>query len=144
MDMHDRFTWSVHVGQREEVPWQRGRARRVGRRRLAAIERALTADAPALSAKFAVFNQLTDGERPTGAERVPAPSLPRLRAVQLATLLVLAAIIAVCVTLSTQLRPAGSSCQASAAAAAAATAAGTSAPVPVHAVGCHAYPATKQ
>ena len=77
--MNDPFIWTGHVHRARRIPWRRGRRWRRGarpgpgawvrmryRRRLAAIERDLTADAPALSSKFAVFNHLTAGERTVG------------------------------------------------------------------------------
>ena len=101
------------------------------RRKLAAIERALVADTPALSLKFALFNHLTSGERPVGVEQVPASAWPR--AVHLAVLLALAAIATMCLILSAQSHSAVRPCTATAAAS-----------VPVHGQGCHAYADTKQ
>lgn len=111
MYMHDPFTWSSHV-RRASLRWPWGRMR--GRRRLAAIERDLTADEPVLAAKFAVFGQLGDGEPPAGAERVPPPAWSR--SVRLAVLFILAAIVALCVTLSIQLNSVTRPCPAAAAA----------------------------
>ena len=90
---------------------------RVRYRKLAAIERALVADAPALSAKFALFNHVTRGERPDGPEQVSAPSRPRPRPQPaLAVLLALAAVAALCLTLSAQIHTAVRPCAVTAAA----------------------------
>jgi hypothetical protein len=117
--------------------------RRRYRRQLAVIERGLTADAPMLSSKFAVFNHLTNGEQPVGAEQVSSAAWPRGRILYLATLLgALAALVALCVTLATSIRPTARSCQATMAGAVAAVGE-KSAPAPVHSVPCPAYPASK-
>ena len=151
MYMNDPFIWTGSAHRTGRIPWQWRRSARRGpgarsraryRRRLAAIERDLTADAPALSSKFAVFNRLTNGERPVGTEQFSAPPWPRERIVYLATLLgALAAMVALCVTLATQIRPTPRSCQAATAgtAAAAAMADGKGSP-PVRGVPCPAYP----
>lgn len=148
MYIHDPFPWTGHTHRTGRIPWQRGWGRRPGpgalvrvpyRRRLAAIERELTANAPALSSKFAVFNHLTDGERPVGAEQVSSHGRPRLRILYLAALLgALAALVALCVTLTTQLRPTARPCQVSAAGTVA-TAAGSTHTL-VRGVPCPAYP----
>lgn len=152
MYIGDRFTWPGYATRTRHVHWPWGRAARPRarvpyRRRLAAIERGLEGDSAALSAKFAVFNQLTDGEGPVGAERVPS-AWPQVRPLHVATLLVLAAIVALCVTLSVQLRPEARACRlASAAAATAATAATGPSSTPyaqVHDQACPAYPAARQ
>ena len=110
---------------------------RAGRRRqLAAIERALMADTPALSAKFALFNHLTAGERPVGVELVSGPGRSRPRAAYLAVLLALAAVVTLCLTLSAQLHPAVRPCAVTATAGAASS--------PVRGPGCPAYANTKQ
>jgi hypothetical protein len=108
------------------------------RRELAAIERALVADTPALSAKFALFNHLAAGEPPVGVELVsgPARSRPRPRAAYLAVLIALAAIVTLCLTLSAQLHPAVRPCAVTATAGAASS--------PVRGPGCPAYANTKQ
>jgi len=152
MYMNDPFIWTGHAHRTGRIPWQWGRGARLGpgalvraryRRRLAAIERDLTADAPALSSKFAVFNHLTDGERPVGAEQVSLPAWPRVRVLYLATLLgALAAVVALCVTLATQIRPTARSCQVTTAGAVAA-AAGKSAPAPMRGLPCPAYPSSR-
>jgi hypothetical protein len=114
--------------------------RRPYQRRLSAIERALAADLPALSAKFAVFNQLTDGERPVGAEQLPGPAWPGARHVHLAMLLVVAAFVAafvtLCVALSLQVHQTVSPCPV-------AVAAGAGAHAPVRSLACPAYPTAK-
>lgn len=152
MYMNDPFIWTGHAHRTGRIPWQWGRGARLGpgaltraryRRRLAAIERDLTADAPALSSKFAVFNHLTDGERPVGAEQVSLPAWPRVRILYLATLLgALAAMVALCVTLATQIRPTTRSCQVTTAGTVAA-AAGKSASAPVRGLPCPAYPSSR-
>jgi hypothetical protein len=90
------------------------------RRELVKIERTLMADTPALSAKFALFNHLTRGEQPVGVEHLPSPAWPRPRAAYLAVVLALAAIVTMCVALSTQVRGAVRPCQPAAAAGASA------------------------
>jgi hypothetical protein len=141
MYMDDPFIWSHHVrragrirrgGKGRSAP--HARVRGPYRRRLAAMERTLMADAPTLASKFSVFNQLTDGERPVGAEQVPGPPWPRLRPAYLAVLLILATVAAVCLTVSAQIRAPVRSC----------AAAGASAYVPVRGLPCHAYPTAKQ
>ncbi len=141
MYMRDRSTSSRHVRRIKRVHWPWARERRPGpgaqvraryRRRLAVIERTLMADAPYLSSKFTMFNQLTDGERPAGAERVTQASWPRPTYV--AAILVLAAIVALCLTLSAQYHPV--TCPGTAAA-------GTSASAQVRDLPCRAYPTAK-
>ena len=148
MYMHDPFPWTGLTHRTGRIPWQWGWGRRPGsrasvrvpyRRRLAAIERDLTTNAPALSSKFAVFNHLTRGERPVGVEQVSLPARPRLRIVYLAALLgALAAMVALCVTLTTQLRPTARTCQVAAAGTVAAAAG--SARALVRGAPCPAYP----
>ena len=101
------------------------------RRRLAAIERSLAADAPALSSKFAMFNHLTRGERAVGVEQISAQAWPRPRPA-VAILLALAALVTLCVTLSTQIHTAVRPCSANAATYG-----------PMRGVNCHAYSDTK-
>jgi hypothetical protein len=118
-------------------PYQPGpglRASARDRRRLSRIERALTADMPALASMFTMFNRLTAGEQPPGVEWVPSPAWRRPRAVHLAVLLALAAIAALCLTLSTQLHSAARSCT---------SAAGITTSAPVRSPTCHAYATTK-
>lgn len=108
------------------------RARVTYRRELTSIERRLTEDAPDLSAKLAMFNQLTGGEAPIGAERVPHDVWRRPRMVYLAVLLVLAAIVTLCVYPSGH-APAVRPCQAT-----------TSAHAGARGLACNAYANTKQ
>jgi hypothetical protein len=118
-------------------PYQRGpgpRASASDRRRLSRIERALTADMPVLASMFTMFNRLTAGEQPAGVEWVPPPAWRRPRAVHLAVLLALAAIAALCLTLSTQLHSAARSCSG---------AARMTTSAPVRSPTCHAYATTK-
>lgn len=98
------------------------------RRKLAAIERALVSDTPALSTRFALFNHLTRGERPVGVEQLPGPAWPRPRRAHLAVLLALAAIVTLCLTLGAQARPAVRPC-----------AGGVTVSAPVRALSCPAY-----
>jgi hypothetical protein len=47
-------------------------------RRLGEIDADLTLSVPGMAVKFEIFTQLAAGERPNGAERVPAPGkVPR-------------------------------------------------------------------
>ncbi|HEY1823984.1 MAG TPA: hypothetical protein VGG83_29090 [Trebonia sp.] len=107
-------------------------------RRLAAIERALVADMPELSSKFVLFNRLTAGEPPAGVEQVPRAARSRPRPAYLGLLLALAAITALCVTLSLQMRPAARPCVVTAAASAS-----DGAHAPVRGGDCHAYATNK-
>lgn len=109
------------------------RTRVTYRRELASIERRLTEDAPDLSAKLDMFNQLTGGEAPIGAERVPQPVWRGPRMLYLAVLLVLAAIVALCVYPSGHGRQGVRPCQAT-----------TSAHVGPRGLACNAYANTKQ
>ena len=116
MTMHDPpvgmgYGWSWRVrwpgarhGYGGRPAWPGAPVRPCSRRKLAAIERALMADTPALSSKFAMFNHLTRGEPPVGVEPLPVPALRRPRAVYLAVLLALAAVVTLCLTLSAQFR----------------------------------------
>jgi hypothetical protein len=150
MSLHDP---SVSLGYGDDWPvrWPRvrrgpGRGRRPAgpgapargryRRKLAAIERALMEETPALSTRFALFNHLTRGERPVGVEQVPAPGAPRLRRSYLVVLLALAAVAALCFTLTTQVRAPVPSCRTGGAAWVAASA-------PVRGLSCPAYANTK-
>jgi hypothetical protein len=102
------------------------------RRELASIERRLTVDAPDLSARLAMFNELSGDEPPAGAERVP-PAWPRPRMVYLAVLLVIAVIVTLCVYPAGRGRPPAHSCQAA-----------TSAHAGARGLACNAYANTKQ
>ena len=135
--------WHVRWSRVRRGAWRRRRPASPGapargryRRKLAAIERALMADTPALSTRFALFNHLTRGERPVGVEQVPGLGEPRLRRAHLAMLLALAAVAALCLTLSahvgTPVRPCGAS-----------AAAGVAASMPVRGLTCPAYANTK-
>lgn len=76
----------------------RATARR--RRRLAAIDRALARETPRLWSMFAMFNELTAAE-PVRAEQLPPRTWPRPRLAQVAVLATVAALVAMCVVLST-------------------------------------------
>jgi hypothetical protein len=88
------------------VPPGRGRcgplATARGRRRLAAIDRALAAQTPRLASMFAMFNELA--EEPVSAERLPSRAWPRPGMTRVAFFAALAAIVALTVALSTQVR----------------------------------------
>ena len=101
--------------------------RQRGRRRLAAMESALARDNPRLASMFDVFNQLNSGEQPHSPERLPAQARPRLGAAPVAVLVTLAAVVALCFALSTQIGPATRQCTSSGTAAGA-TVTGTAAP----------------
>jgi len=143
MTMHDPlvgigYGWSWRVrwpgarrGRGARRPWP-GAPVRAPRRALAKIERDLMADTPALSAKFAMFNQLSNGEPPVGVEQLPGPALRRPSAMYLAVLLALAAIVTMCVTLSTHVRTAVRPCQ------------GTATSAPARGLSCNAYANTGQ
>jgi hypothetical protein len=106
-----RYRIRRQLGRRgRERSWPDFRVRLRNRRQLARMERALARDTPALSSMFAMFNQLTRGERAGGMERIPVPAGPRLRPAYLAVLLALAALVTLCVTLSTHIRPAARPC----------------------------------
>ncbi len=72
-----------------------------GQRRLAAMDRALATETPRLASMFVMFNELA-GQEPVRAERLPSRAWPRLGLVQVAFLATLAAIVALCLVLSTQ------------------------------------------
>lgn len=139
-----RVRW--RLGRRGLAPHVRGRAalgtpvRQRYRRQLSRIERNLAADAPPLKSMFEMFNQLNEGERPVGVERVPPPAWspiewPRPPA-YVAVLLALAAVVTMCLILGTQLHSVVRPC-----AATSAPSPGT-ATAPVRAVGCPAYATT--
>jgi len=72
-----------------------------GQRRLTAMDRALAAETPRLASMFAMFNELA-GQEPVRAERLPPRAWPRPGLAQVAFLATLAAIVALCLVLSTQ------------------------------------------
>jgi hypothetical protein len=157
MTMHDPFVrtslggWAVRVrwrlGRRGLVPRARERGgpdapvRQRYRRQLSRIERHLAEDAPALKSMFAMFNQLSAGEQPVTVERVPARgwSSPewRRQPALVAVLLALAAIVTLCLTLSTKVHTVVRPCVATTATAATAVAA--TAGAQVRDLNCHAY-----
>jgi hypothetical protein len=119
MSLHDLFTQAGRGRARRRLRLRR--ARRVaglpalpgrgacgplatarGRRRLAAIDRALAAQTPRLASMFAMFNELAEG--PVSAERLPNRAWPRPGLAQVAFFAALAAIVALTVALSTQVR----------------------------------------
>jgi hypothetical protein len=137
--------------------WRPGNGARV-RRKLAGIERGLATEAR-LAAMFAMFNALTRGERPTGAEPFPSPAgalgLSARWLTRTAALLAMAAIIIGGLLLSSMVRPVDRSCLmltangrpvtipvAAPVAVGASEAAGHTAPASTgHESGCPAYPA---
>jgi hypothetical protein len=155
-------------GRRGRGPDCSARATARSRRRLAAIDRALAAQAPRLASMFAMFNELA--EEPVSAERLPVRGWPRPRLAQVAFFATLAAIVALTVALSTQVRtvmrpcltapaassagssspaasPSASSPAASFASPAASQAGGTSALAgfaPVRGLNCRAYATTNK
>jgi hypothetical protein len=152
MTMHDPFVgmgygWSWRVrwpGTRHrpgrQPPGPGGPVRAPYRRELARIERTLMADTPALSAKFALFNHLTRGERPVGVEQLPSRGRRRPRAAYVAVLLALAAIATMCVALSAHVRTTVRPCQP----VAATGATGASAHALTREAGCDAYANTNK
>jgi hypothetical protein len=115
-------------------PSTRARARDL--RRLQAIDRRLAAETPHLASMFTLFNRLTTGEGAAANEQLPPPPRTRLNGVHLAVLVTLAAVVALCCALSTQVHPVMKPCPALAAA----TSAGI---VPVHTMSCSAYATNK-
>jgi hypothetical protein len=110
------------------------------RRHLAALDRRLAAEAPALASMYGMFNRLTKDEGPSGWEAltVAPPRRARPHPAQLAVLMVLAAVAALCVTLSTQLHPGGvPGCNPAVSAAAVAAAPS------VHSAACASYATNK-
>ena len=156
MTLHDPFVrsslggWTKRVrrrlGRRGHVPRGRGQAasgapvRQRYRRQLSRIERNLAADAPPLKSMFEMFNQLNEGERLAGVERVPPPAWPPIGwprpPAYVAVLLALAAVMTMCLILSTQVHSAVRPC-----AATSAPSPGT-ATAPVRPLGCPAYATT--
>src|SRR5580693_4025448 len=91
------------------LAWQRGRRRRRRRRlragrvrrELVAMEAALTAQTPGLAALYETFGLLHDDEQPSadppaGGEPLPLPFWRRPRFAGVATLAVLALVVALC------------------------------------------------
>ncbi len=130
MSLHDRFTQAGRDRARRRFrlrlarrgPGLPGLPRRGARgslrvsardqRRLAAMGRALATETPRLASMFAMFNELA-GEEPVGAERLPARAWPRPGLARVAFLATLAAIVALCVVLSTQVHSVMRPCLAS-------------------------------
>lgn len=144
MYMNDPFIRLAHSRRGRRIRWRWGwkrpgpgaRVHLPYRRRLAAIERALTADTPALSAKFAVFNQLTEGERAAGAEQLPGRARPWAGRAHVAVVLAVTVFAALCVMLSLQGRRTLPPCPVAAAA-------GAGAYLPVRGLPCRAYPSAR-
>ena len=109
------------------------------------MEAALTAQTPALARLYETFSLLHDegqpsGEPPAGAEPLPLRFWRRPRFAGVATLAVLALVVALCATLSVVLRPPSQSCLTSASAPAAAS---TVSAAQVRALDCGGYPLSK-
>ena len=100
-------------------------------RKLAGIERGLATEAR-LASMFAMFNALTRGERPSGAEPLPRPARATLLSLRVLTraaaVLAMAAVVAASVLLTSRTRPVDRSCLML-------TANGTTVTVPVTAAG---------
>jgi hypothetical protein len=107
------------------------------------MEASLTAQTPRLAALYDTFNQLHGGppaaDPPEGAEPPRVPLWRRPRFAGAATLAVLALVVALCATLSIELRPPAPSCLTGTSAPATTTAAAAQ----VHALECGGYPASK-
>jgi hypothetical protein len=121
-------------------------ARSRTRRRLAAIDRALAVETPRLASMFAMFNELAGGEEPVTAEQLPSRGpRPRPRPAQIAFLATLAAIVALCVALSTQVHTVIRPCRVSAAASPAASQpTGQATYAPMSGLSCQAYATTNK
>jgi hypothetical protein len=114
------------------------------RRELVAMEAALSAQTPGLVALYETFGLLHDDERPSsgspvGAEPLPLPFWRRPRFAGVATLAVLALVVALCATLSVELRPNAPSCLAGGSSPTAATVAAAQ----MRAMDCGEYPTSK-
>jgi hypothetical protein len=83
------------------------------RRTLAGIERGLATEAR-LASMFAMFNALTRGERPSGAEPLPRPARATLLSLRMLTraaaVLAMAAMVAGSLLLTSRTRPVDRSC----------------------------------
>ena len=109
------------------------------------MEAALTAQTPGLAALYETFSLLHDeqpsADPPDGAEPLPAPFWRGPRFGGVATLAVLAVVVALCATLSVELRPPSPPCPAAGSAPTAAPT--TVAAAQVRAMDCGEYPANK-
>jgi hypothetical protein len=110
------------------------------------MEAALTAQTPGLASLYETFSLLHgDGQPPAdppdGAEPLPVPFWRRPRFAGVATLAVVAAVIALCAALSVELRPPAQPCLASASTSATAT---TAAAAQARATDCGEYPANNR
>jgi hypothetical protein len=111
------------------------------------MEAALTAQTPELASLYETFSELHGDGRPPadppeGAEPRPVPFWRRPRFAGAATLAVIAAVVALCATLSVELRPPAPPCLAAASAPATATAASAAA-AQMRAMDCGEYPANR-
>jgi hypothetical protein len=110
-----RRIWAWRRPRRRGRPVPEARMRERELRRLAAIDRGLTAEAPRLASMFTMFGQLANGEPPGGAELLPVPARAegrrgRPRRVHIAVLLALAVVAAVCLVLSFQIHAVARTC----------------------------------
>jgi hypothetical protein len=115
------------------------------RRELVAMEAALTAQTPGLAALYETFNELhgdlqSMARPPVGAEPPRMKFWRRPKFAGIATLAVLAVVVALCATLSVELRPPSPSCLGGGTAPAVAN---TVAAAQVRAMNCGEYPASK-
>jgi len=110
------------------------------------MEAALTAQSPGLAALYETFSLLhgdqQPAEPPAGAEPLPLPFWRRPRFAGAATLAVLAVIVALCATLSVELRPSSPGCLAAGSAATTVSATAAAA-AQVRAMDCGGYPPNK-
>jgi hypothetical protein len=146
MSLHDRFTQAGRDRARRRsrlrlarrvlgLPGRhrghRGAVRVSARalRRLAALDRALATETPRLASMFAMFNELA-GQEPVRAERLPPRAWPRPGLAQVAFLATLAAIVALCLVLSTQVHGMMRPCLAAASTSASPSAPASTSPSP--------------